>query len=516
MELSNKAVDQAMRCGSPRVWTGLVLNDNYRIGSLIEQGSTFELYEGTQLSTNDRICLKILLPQLAADPASAVVFFDEARIIGRISHPGLVRYRACARDPQSDLVYVVMDSPGPRLSARLAALRPSPQEIAELMKRLASVLAAAHRSGLVHGHLSPANIMLPKERLADAAITGFNLIKTAASSAFERATGDVEYLAPEQVEKRRVDDAIGPWTDIYSVALVCLAAWNGVDGSRDVSRLPRDLRRIFTKMLEFHPARRFRSMDDVVEALDGISLDASRPTGVAWLETVPRAAAKRISVALGAVLIAASPWLLQTSVPQLPADARAAAAVQPLHGAAGASVLPAPRDAEASENHGNAPVPGSVPLPIAKPKPPTRRSAQSEDQETEAGQTARLNAEQMQRVANSSDQDGLESEALRELATAAAAAVIDPADLAPPPPTASESGAGVPRLVQSPPPSEPGDIDAHSLDQHVRAASEAELPRDEQAIAAKALEERVRAGNERRLREWCKAQRRRCTFPARP
>jgi serine/threonine protein kinase len=508
MELSNKAVDQAMRCGSPRVWTGLVLNDNYRIGSLIEQGSTFELYEGTQLSTNDRICLKILLPQLAADPASAVVFFDEARIIGRISHPGLVRYRACARDPQSDLVYVVMDSPGPRLSARLAGLRPSPQEIAELMKRLASVLAAAHSSGLVHGHLSPANIMLPKERLADAAITGFNLIKTAASSAFDRATGDVEYLAPEQVEKRRVDDAIGPWTDIYSVALVCLAAWNGVDGSRDVSRLPRGLRRIFIKMLEFHPAQRFRSMDDVVEALDGISLDASRPTRVAWLETVPRAAAKRISVALGAVLIAASPWLLQTSVPQLPADARPAAAVQPLHGAAGVSVLAAPGDAAASESHENPPAPGSVPLPIAKPKLPAARLAQSADREMEAEQTARLNAEQMQLVTNSSDD---ESEALRDLGTAADAVIVEMpgADLpAPPPQTANESGdSEVPR--QSRP-------SGSSIDQYSRGASEAEQPLDEQAIAAQALEERVRAGNERRLREWCKAQRRRCTFPARP
>src|SRR5215212_6134943 len=110
---TNEPVMQAERGAAPRVWTGLVLNGNYTIGSLIEQCSTFELYEGTEITTGDRVSLKILLPELASDPKTVALFLDEVRTMELASHPGLLRYRTCARDVQSDLAFVVMESPGP-------------------------------------------------------------------------------------------------------------------------------------------------------------------------------------------------------------------------------------------------------------------------------------------------------------------------------------------------------------------------------------------------------------------
>jgi serine/threonine-protein kinase len=80
---------QAARTAAPRVWTGLVLNGDYTIGSLIEQCSTFEIYEGTEITTGDRVSLKILLPELATDPKTVALFLDEMHIMERVSHPGL-------------------------------------------------------------------------------------------------------------------------------------------------------------------------------------------------------------------------------------------------------------------------------------------------------------------------------------------------------------------------------------------------------------------------------------------
>jgi len=259
MDRHNEAFIQAARV-VPRVWTGLVLNDNYRIGSLIEQGATFELYDGTQISTNDRECLKILLPQLAADPKVLTLFLEEGRSMSRISHPGLLQYRACARDPQSDLSYIVMDAPGPRLSARLGLLKPEPRDILAFGKQLASALAVAHRAGLVHGHLSPESVVLPGEGLTDAAIIGFSLIK-AEAGAPHLATPDGE-------------DSIGAWTDIRSLALVMVAASSGKHGGGDVSVLPRNLRTVVRKMLRSGPRGTLRSMDDVVDLLHRVVLDS--------------------------------------------------------------------------------------------------------------------------------------------------------------------------------------------------------------------------------------------------
>lgn len=585
MHPSNEAFIPEARVGPLRVWTGLVLNGNYKIGSLIEQGSTFELYEGTQISTNDRVCLKVLLPQLAADPKTAALFLDEARVIARLDHPGLLRYRACARDPGPDLAYIVMDSLGPRLSARIALLRPKAQHIFEFSRRLASALAAAHRAGVIHGHLSPASVLLPEEGLGNATLAGFNLIKTKTSSAFDRAIQN-DYLAPEQLNMKGADNDIGPWTDMYSFALVILATLNGKDGCRDVSLLPRKLRPIFTKMLQANPRHRFGSMDDVVELLDGILLDsrplrnlATRLQGslgslsqfvrlrLARMSR-PAAAAGRGSLAAAAVLIAASPWLLQTKLPRSPVDARATTTVIQMQPSVTIEISeqPAASSGDATANNLSL-MPEAVPLPSAKPEidfveadQPKRRAAtagptvrprnQAEramraaadskvatrqersnalDQEREADQTAWLNADQTRRVIGSNDEAGVEDQAVQADPTQEVPVLVSPSNPqaveTPPSDRAATAGqlagdratpgreADSPPLLQSLSPQLPDLVAARPIEQTTAPAAKT---LDEQAITAKTAEERVKAGAERKLREWCKAQRRSCTFPTRP
>ena len=275
MHARNHEYLHASRVTTPRVWTGLLLNEMYKVGSLIEQGATTELYDGTEVSTGEPVALKILLPQLADDAKTRTLFLDEARVLTRLSQPGLHRYRSCARDPQSELTYIVTDVVGARLSSRLGARKLSQQDILDLTKRLALALGAAHRAGLVHRNLRPHAIALPEGRLAEAVVTDFNLIKTAHSGrnpAFDDAMLDHAFCAPEQLSKNREGAVVGPWTDIYSLALVVLAAMGAKpsesDAAPDLSLLPRKLRPVFERMLEPRPARRLQSMDDVVRQLD--------------------------------------------------------------------------------------------------------------------------------------------------------------------------------------------------------------------------------------------------------
>ena len=206
MHARNDDFLHASRVTRPRIWTGLLLNESYRIGSLVEQGAATEIYDGTEVSTGEPVALKILLPQLAQDEKTRALFLDEARALRRLSQPGLLRYRSCARDPQSDLTYIVTDVVGMRLSSRLANRKLGEEDIVALTKRLALALAAAHGAGVIHRGLRPHAIALPQGRLSDATITDFNLIKSAhtgQSAAFDDAMVDHDFCAPEQLSNER-------------------------------------------------------------------------------------------------------------------------------------------------------------------------------------------------------------------------------------------------------------------------------------------------------------------------
>src|SRR6266436_847991 len=272
----------------PHIWSGRTLNNIYMIGSLIEQGAIAEVYDGTEISTGEHVAIKILLPQLAEDSQSRALFLDEARRLTRLSQPGLPLYRTCAQDPKSGLTYIVTELMGPTLSAHLSTQEPTYQEILSFTKRLALALAAAHQSGLIHRHLSPDNIRMPGGRLAHATITNFGLTKFAhggAKLAPLRAAVNSDYCAPEQLSAHGDSPAIGPWTDVYSLALIVVAVASDKHeesakrsrGGPDLSALPQRLRPVLAKMLAPEIKKRFRGMDEVLAALDALPQELPAP-----------------------------------------------------------------------------------------------------------------------------------------------------------------------------------------------------------------------------------------------
>ena len=90
MHARNDEFLHASQVTRPRVWTALLLNESYKVGSLIEQGAATELYDGIEVSTGEPVALKILLPQLAEDAKTRALFVDEARALRRLSQPGLL------------------------------------------------------------------------------------------------------------------------------------------------------------------------------------------------------------------------------------------------------------------------------------------------------------------------------------------------------------------------------------------------------------------------------------------
>ncbi|WP_010187958.1 serine/threonine-protein kinase [Sphingomonas sp. PAMC 26605] len=276
---------------------GDLLNGIYRVDRFLARGGMGDVYDGVNVETDDRVAIKAIRRHLASDPKIAALFRKEARVLTQLSHPAIVHYRVLAREPLLDLLYIVTDFvDGEALSEHLDGTRPSLARVLRLARRLAGGLDAAHQLGVVHRDVSPDNILLPGGSLAKARIIDFGIAKsleigveTVIGTGF---AGKLGYVAPEQFGEH--DRAIGPWTDVYSTALVLRAFASGrpsdmgttlsdaVERRRVVPSLdgvPPELATVLARMLVPDPAARLRSMSAVLEALNGIdAVDAPLAT----------------------------------------------------------------------------------------------------------------------------------------------------------------------------------------------------------------------------------------------
>ncbi len=145
-------------------------------------------------------------------------FRREARAAAAVRHP-----HVCPVYDVGDLEgvpYAVMAYIEGRSLAQLAAEGPAePRRAAEVVRQVAEGLAAVHGHGIVHRDLKPANILLDKT--GQALLTDFGLVRCEDGSSLTAdgaRAGTPAYMAPEQASLSAGE--VGPWTDIYSLAVV--------------------------------------------------------------------------------------------------------------------------------------------------------------------------------------------------------------------------------------------------------------------------------------------------------
>ena len=211
--------------GDPMI--GRVLEGRYRLVSRIARGGMATVYEGVDLRLDRTVAVKVMHPGLGDDDDFAARFVREARAAARLSHPHVVAVHDQGDDDGT--VFLVMELvAGHTLHEVIAKEAPmAPARALELLEPVLSALASAHRAGLVHRDVKPANVLIADDGRVK--VADFGLAKAVSADTQHTATqgvliGTVSYLAPELVVEGRADTR----ADVYAVGVLLYELLTGV------------------------------------------------------------------------------------------------------------------------------------------------------------------------------------------------------------------------------------------------------------------------------------------------
>jgi predicted Ser/Thr protein kinase len=194
----------------------------YDIQREVGRGGMGVVYLATDRRLGRRVALKVIVPELAADPQFRQRFEREARVAATLEHPHVVPvYEAGEHDGSLFIAMRFIDGRDLATEVRDHG-RLAPDRLGSIVAQVARALDAAHRSGVVHRDVKPANVLLTGAGHDEQAyLTDFGLTREAASESGLTLTGQwvgtVDYAAPEQILGEPTDAR----SDVY--ALGCLA-----------------------------------------------------------------------------------------------------------------------------------------------------------------------------------------------------------------------------------------------------------------------------------------------------
>src|SRR5574341_430893 len=172
----------------------------YRIIEQVGMGGMATVYKAYQASMDRYVALKILPAHYALDPKFVERFNREARTIAKLEHKNILPVYDFGEE--NGVTYLAMRYlDGGTLKDVLGLGRLTLSDAVDIMAQVCAALDYAHRQGVIHRDVKPANIMIDSEGAAY--LTDFGIAKvlvfvTGAITETGAAVGTPAYMAPEQ------------------------------------------------------------------------------------------------------------------------------------------------------------------------------------------------------------------------------------------------------------------------------------------------------------------------------
>lgn len=209
----------------------------YKIVEKLGEGGMGAVYKAVHEAIERTVAIKVLHPEFAKIAEFTGRFFNEARAVNRIDHPGVVQVGDFG-ELSDGTAYIVMEYlRGESLAARLEkADGPIPLASAlNIAAQVADTLAVAHEKGIIHRDLKPDNIMLVSDRTAPGGertkLLDFGIAKlthdanqAGVKTRTSAVMGTPHFMSPEQCKGgKNVDDK----ADVYSFGILLFVLISG-------------------------------------------------------------------------------------------------------------------------------------------------------------------------------------------------------------------------------------------------------------------------------------------------
>jgi serine/threonine protein kinase/tetratricopeptide (TPR) repeat protein len=270
------------------------------------------VYRATDLKLGRAVAIKLLSRQVATSEDAKARFLREARAASALDHPNIgTIYELGEQDGELFIAMALYE--GESLKQRLQRGALPLQEAIDVFRQIASGLESAHRAGIVHRDVKPANVMVTSSGTVK--ILDFGLAKLVLDSTAQSVThagevlGTLVYMSPEQLRGEAVDHR----TDLWSLGVLGHELVSGVCPFATESRaatahrilheeplslaavpgVPSGFAELVTQLLQKDPAQRPPTATEVLERIE------DRKQGL----TSQRRARSRPSILIAAVVL---------------------------------------------------------------------------------------------------------------------------------------------------------------------------------------------------------------------
>jgi serine/threonine protein kinase len=258
---------------------------DYDIAGELGRGGMATVFLAHDIALDRKVAIKVMTPSLVTGAGMVERFKREARTAASLSHPHIIPIYA-VRETGNLLYFVMKYVEGRSLDTVIREQGPLPIPLVQaVMAQVGGALGYAHRRGIVHRDMKPANIMLDDEGWA--VVTDFGIAKVADARGLTMTgvtIGTPSYMSPEQCASKEITGA----TDQYSLGIVAFELLTGrvpfdADSLMGImwkhfneppppirdARLdcPPHIADAITRMLAKAPADRWPTMEDAMAAI---------------------------------------------------------------------------------------------------------------------------------------------------------------------------------------------------------------------------------------------------------
>ncbi|HBE69422.1 MAG TPA: hypothetical protein DDW52_14855 [Planctomycetaceae bacterium] len=211
-ERTKDSQEQSPPAGSLTSSTTLprVSYSQFVLGKLIGAGGFGKVYRASMQTDGSTIAVKFLRKAFWHNEQARETFIREIFAASRINHPGVIRYLGYGESPHGGPYVLSEWIDGVPMHA---IDRPSKLRFTHWLRQICESVQAVHDAGLVHGDLTPANVLIDNDDRVTVTDFGFSQVSVEATSPI--LGGTLGFAAPEQIDPAFGN--LGFKTDIYAI-----------------------------------------------------------------------------------------------------------------------------------------------------------------------------------------------------------------------------------------------------------------------------------------------------------